>query len=275
MQLVDLLAQGQALPSMPRVVSEVLAELDAPDPDIRTIAATIATDPGLTARVLKLANSAYFGLSRQVGSVEEAIALLGFNHVRTLVTAVALSSSFHSVPGVNLEQFWRYSLNVAKICKTLAHSLHLSEGEAFTAGLIHAVGDLVMHMGMPDVVARIDFGVAPLDLKRAEAEQAALGYTYADVGAAFAATWDFPDAIVRALRHQLQPFEGDVYEPLAGVIHMAAWRARAAEMHLEREGLAATFPDVVALLLGLDLDMVLDKDPADWVSAGELSAFLP
>lgn len=64
MQLVDLLAQGQALPSMPRVVSEVLAELDAHDPDIRTIAATIATDPGLTARVLKLANSAYFGLRR-------------------------------------------------------------------------------------------------------------------------------------------------------------------------------------------------------------------
>lgn len=275
MQLVDLLAQAQALPSMPRVVSEVLAELDADDPDIRTIADTIATDPGLTARVLKLANSAYFGLSRQIGDVEEAIALLGFNHVRTLVTAVALSSSFHAVPGVNLEQFWRYSLNVAKICKTLAHSLRLNDGEAFTAGLIHAVGDLVMHMGMPDVIAQLDFTVAPLDLKRAEAEQAMLGYTYADVGAAFATTWNFPDDIVRALKYQLQPFDGDVYEPLAGVVHMAVWRARAAEIHLNREGLAATFPDVVALLLGLDLDMVLDKDPTDWVSAGELSAFLP
>jgi hypothetical protein len=61
---------------------------------------------------------------------------------------------------------------------------------------------------------------------------------------------------------------------MAGVVHMAAWRARAQEINLEREGLAATFPDVVAILLGLDLEMVLDKDPSEWTSAGELSAFM-
>ena len=106
------------------------------------------------------------------------------------------------------------------------------------------------------------------------AERAALGYTYADVSAAFALKWDFPEAIVRALKHQLVPFEGDIYEPMAGVVHMASWRARAQEIGMDREGLAATFPDVVAILLGLDLQMVLDKDPSEWTSAGELSAFM-
>jgi HD-like signal output (HDOD) protein len=274
MELEALLAKAKALPSIPRVVSEVMTELDLEDPDVRKISQSISTDPGLTARMLNLANSAFFGLTREISNVNDAVNILGFNHVRTLVTAVALSSSFKTVPGVNLEQFWRYSLNAAKICKTLAKSMKLNDGAAFTAGLVHAVGDLVMHIGMPEVVAKIDWNVSPFDLKRAEAEKAALGYTYADVSAAFAQRWDFPEAIVTALRHQLVPFEGDTYEPMAGVVHMAAWRARAQEINLDREGLAATFPDVVAILLGLDLDMALDKDPSEWTSAGELSAFM-
>lgn len=274
MELEELLTKAKALPSIPRVVSEVMTELNLEDPNTRRISDAIATDPGLTARMLKLANSAFFGLNRKIDSVQEAIAILGFNHLRTLVQAVALGSSFKTVPGVNLEQFWRYSLNTAKICRTLAKSMKLPDGAAFTAGLVHAVGDLVMHIGMPEVVARIDWSVSPFDLKRAEAEQAALGYTYADVSAAFAQRWDFPEAIVNALKHQRVPFEGDIYEPMAGVVHMASWRARVQEINLDRAGMASTFPDVVAILLGLDLDMVLDKDPSEWASAGELSAFM-
>ncbi|TSE25462.1 HDOD domain protein [Tepidimonas sediminis] len=274
MTLDELLQQAKAIPSIPRVVSEVLTELDRDDPDTHRLTELIASDPGLTARILKLANSAFFGLTRQIDSVGEAIAVLGFNHLRTLVQAVALGASFKTVPGVNLEQFWRYSVNTAKICRPLARSLRLPEGAAFTAGLVHAVGDLVMHIGMPDVVAKIDWRVSPFDLGRAEVERSVLGYTYADVSAAFAQRWDFPDAIVRALKHQLVPFEGDIYEPLAGVVHMASWRARAQEMNLDREAMRATFPDVVAMLLGLSLETVLDKDPEQWTSAGELAAFL-
>lgn len=274
MDLDSLLAKSNSLPSIPRVVQEVLGELDADDPDPRKISQSVSTDPALTARMLKLANSAFFGLTREISSVNEAVNVLGFQHVRTLVTAVALGSSFKAVPGINLEQFWRYSLNTAKMCRPLARSMKLNDGAAFTAGLVHAVGDLVMHIGMPEEMKKLDFAVSPFDLKRAEAELSALGYTYADVGAAFAKKWDFPEAIVKALQHQLLPFEGDIYEPMAGVVHMAAWRARAEEVHLDREGLTKTFPDVVAMLLGLDLEQVLDKDPEEWASAGELAAFL-
>ena len=107
MELQALLAKSNALPSIPKVVSEVLSELDADDPSPRKISQLVATDPALTARMLKLANSAFFNVTRQISSVDEAVGILGFSHVRTLVTAVALSSSFKAVPGVNLEQFWR------------------------------------------------------------------------------------------------------------------------------------------------------------------------
>jgi HD-like signal output (HDOD) protein len=274
MQLEELLAKAKALPSIPRVVSQVLTELNKEDPDPRRIGEALATDPGLTAHLLKLANSAFFGLNREIASVQDAASVLGFNHVRTLVQAVALSSSFKAVPGVNLEQFWRYSLNTAKICRTLAKSMRQNDGVAFTAGLVHAVGDLVMHIGMPDQVAKMDWTVSPFDMKRAELERSVLGYTYAEVSTAFAVKWDFPQAIVQALQHQLVPFEGDTYEPMAGIVHVASWRARAQEIKMDRDGLAATFPDVVAILLGLDLDMILDKDPSEWTSSGELSAFM-
>jgi HD-like signal output (HDOD) protein len=221
-----------------------------------------------------LSNSSFFRASRKIGSAEEAVAMLGMTHVRSLVMAAALGSSFKNVPGVNLPQFWRYSLRVADISKSLAGLLRQQEANAYTAGLIHAIGDLVMHIAMPDDIAPLDMGTPPLDLQRAQAERNRFDYTYAEVGAGMVERWNFPTAIVSALKHQTAPFEGDVYDPLAGILHLASWRARAEEIQLDDGGLAATFPDMVGLTLGLDLGSVLGKDPAEWEFTDALSAFL-
>lgn len=274
MELETLLAQPRALPSIPEAVSDLITELDKDDPDLRRIGRLLASDPALTTRALRLANSSFFNLQRQVSSVEEAAAVLGLSHVRTMVMAAALGGAFRKVEGVNLEQFWRYSLNVGKIARALARVVKQDGGLAFTAGLVHALGDLVMHMGMPDDIRRLDFSVPPLALDRAQAERNEFGYTYADVSAAFAGKWNFPDAIVTALKNLQAPFEGDTYEMLAGVLHVAVWRARALEMQLDSEGLAATYPDMVGLVMGLNLDTILEKDPEDWTSQGELGAFM-
>ena len=82
----------------------------------------------------------------------------------------------------------------------------------------------------------------------------------------FARQWHFPQPIVDALEHQYAPFDNEVYEPLAGVIHLATWRARAKEAGLSDKALAVTFPGAVGEVLGLDIDMVLQQDPIDWSS---------
>jgi HD-like signal output (HDOD) protein len=274
MELQALLAQPRALPSIPEAVAHLLTELDKDDPDLRRIGSLLSSDPALTTRALRLANSSFFNLQRQVGSVQEAAAIMGLSHVRTMVTAAALGGAFRKVEGVNLEQFWRYSLNVGKIAKALAGVVKQDGGAAFTAGLVHALGDLVMHMGMPDEIRRLDFSVPPLALDRAQAERIEFGYTYSDVSAAFAAKWNFPDPIVTALKNLHAPFEGETYEMLAGVLHIAVWRARAQEVQLDANGMAATYPDMVGLVMGLNLDTLLEKDPEDWTSQGELAAFL-
>jgi HD-like signal output (HDOD) protein len=267
MELEALLNYPRALPAMSRTVSDLLAEMNKDDPSPKKVADLVAHDPALTTRVLRLSNSAFFRVSRQIGNAEEAVALLGMTHVRSLVMAAALGSSFKNVPGINLTQFWRYSLRVGDISRSLAGVLRQTESNAYTAGLIHAIGDLVMHIAMPDDIGPLDMGTPPLDLNRAAAEHTRFGYTYADVGAALGERWNFPPPIV-------SPFDGAVYEPLAGVLHLASWRARAEEIQLDEGGLVATFPDMVGLTLGLDLDSVLGKDPEEWSFSQALGAFL-
>lgn len=273
MQLEALLNYPRALPAMPRTVTDLLDEMNKEDPSPKRVGDLIGRDLALTTRVLRLSNSAFFRVSRKIGSADEAVALLGMTHVRSLVMAAALGASFKNVPGIDLKQFWRYSLRVAEISRSLAGLLRHNEGNAFTSGLIHAIGILVMHIAMPDEVAPINMRTSALDLQRAAAERAVFGYTYADVGAGMIEKWQFPTTMVSALANQIEPFEGSAYDPQGGVLHLASWRARAEEIQLDSQGLAATFPDMVGLTLGIDLDSVLGKDPSEWSFSQALSAF--
>ena len=113
MTLEELLASNGALPSIPKIIALLLNELDQQEPDLRKISQLINTDPVLTSRLLQLANSAQFQFSSQIASVSQALALMGLNQVRSLATAAAVAGAFRMIAGVDMHQFWRYSLNVA------------------------------------------------------------------------------------------------------------------------------------------------------------------
>ena len=221
LSLKELLLLQFNVPSIPRVVAVLLTELDSPVPDLRRITQQISTDPALTARLLQLANAESFGLRGQISSVSEALALLTLGNVKTMAQAAAVGASLKAVPGIGLQQFWDYSLNVAKVSRSLASLVRQNQQAAFTCGLLHGMGELAMHLGMPQVMASLDGMVKPLDLKRAKAERQSLGYCWANVSAGYARMWGLPPAMVDALEHQYAPFENHVYEPLAGVIHLA------------------------------------------------------
>lgn len=266
MELRALLARPSALPSRPRAVALLLAELARPDPDLRRITQAVRTEPALTMRLLQAANAPESGLSGQVGSVSEALAVLGLSDLRAMAAQAAPTASPHAIPGLALPPFWRYSLEVAQFARSLAGVVRQDQGMAFTCGLIHAVGELVMYREMPADMAELDAEGGPLEPRRADAEKRRLSYSYAQVGAGLARQWRYPQAMVDALGHQADPFAGDVYEPLAGVIHLASWRARAQQAGWDESALADGFPGAVADILGLDIDMVLQQDPFDWYS---------
>ncbi|MEY4757654.1 MAG: hypothetical protein RJA34_2552 [Pseudomonadota bacterium] len=264
MDLNQLLKVPLALPSTPKVIARLISEFDRPSPDLRALTQFISTDPALTSRLLQLANSGYFKLSGRVHSVSEALAILGLAHVRALVVAAASETSLKAVPGIQLQQFWVYSLNVARVARALARVVRQNQQAAYTCGLLHAVGEITLHVAMPVETAALNAEVAPLDLRRARAEQRAWGFNYAQVSAGLAAKWQVPQIMVDALAGHAVPFDNEVYEPLAGILHLAVWRARAREANLSEREMAVSFPGAVGEVLALDIDMVLQQDPIDW-----------
>lgn len=266
MQLSAVLTSQFVLPSIPKIVALLLSELERDEPDLKKVNGLISHDPALAIRLLQLSNSGYFKLSGRIHSVAESLAVVGLGHVRTMATASATKASLKAVTGINLQQYWSYSLDVAKVSRSLAGVVRQNQQAAYTAGLIHYAGELVMRLLMPTEMAQIDAEIGALDARRAKAERKAFGFHYGDVGAGLARQWLFPESIVDALAYQDAPFQDSAYEPLAGVLHLAAWRGRSRDAGLNQREMAVTFPGAVGDVLLLDIDMVLQQDPIDWTN---------
>lgn len=263
MQLADLLDHPQPLPSSPRVLALLLTELKQSQPDLRRIDQFIKADPVLSLRVLQAANLPSFALSGQVSSVSEALALLDLDQVQDMVSQAIGQASFKVGAGLPLAQFWVYSQDCARVARALAGLLQYNQQAAYVAGLIHALGELAMRAAWLKV-SELDESCPALDLRRAFAERQAFGFCYLDVSSALAGQAQLPQIVCDALAYADAPFDNEACEPLAGVLHLAQWRARANQLVLQKNALTVTFPSMVAEMLGLDIDMVLQQDPIDW-----------
>ena len=274
MELNALLGQPVALPSLPRTVALLMNELAQREPSLRRLNLLFGSDPVLAARLLELANAPAHQLTRQVAGISEALVLLGSAPLQTLVSSATLGTAARAVPGINRQQFWRYSLHTAKLARSLAGVVFQNPTAAYTAGLLHGLGELLIHLGNPQKAQSMNTLVLPLDMRRGKIEQRILGYSYSHVSAALAQRWLLPQVVVDALQYQAAPFENTAYEPLAGVIHLAAWRVRGREAGLSERELAVTFPGEIGLMLGLDIDMVLQQDPIDWTVRPDAADYL-
>lgn len=270
MTLEALLQNPNALPTAPRVVEELISSFEKTDVSLEDIARTLSLDPVLAAKLLRLANSAYYHVSRRIGNVEDAVRMLGFVTVRTLVISSGLVGGFKSVPGLDLKRFWRYSLHTAVAAKWIAKKIGVNTDLAFTIGMMHAIGQLVMHAGLGEQAQELDQRVSAYDPARPVAEKAAFGYDFSQVGAELAVRWKFPDIFPETIRDFPHPLSGSPVSRMTAVIHLAAWRASAEEQKLSAEDMGASLPLDVARAIGLADSELLDDMP----SLGDLSAGL-
>lgn len=264
MSVPEMQDQSLVVPSLPRTVALLMSELVAPQPQMARLSQLFGSDPGLTSILLQKANDARHGAHRMVFGVPEALALLPFPVLREVVTAAPVGTASRAVPGMNLQQFWRYSLNTARLARSLAGIVYLNPMVAYTAGLLHAVGELVIHRSEADRIHSLNALSGTFALTRAEFETRLFGFSYAQVGAGLVKRWQLPQILVEALCYQANPLDNDSYEPLAAVLHLAVWRSRAREAQLNERELAVTYPGEVGMTLGLDIDTVLQQDPINW-----------
>lgn len=216
------------LPSLPTVVLRVLESFARDDVDVDQLGRLIAQDQALTARVLRLANSSFYGLQKRVGTLGEAIVVLGFRNVRATVAAVAATSCFAEMrrPGFDFSAFWRHCAAVGIGARVLADAAGKSGEQAFVAGLLHDVGILVLLTGFPDHMRAVSDYHRLNQCLYPEAEREVLGIDHAQIGEMLAQRWHFPEVISAAIAHHHHPADAEA-SGLAGVVHLADCLAHA------------------------------------------------
>ena len=252
MQLDALLAQTDRLPSLPKVMQKLVIAFDRQDVDVNHIAALIGSDPALAVKILKVANSAFFRRSHSIGSVKEAVVFMGLHTVRLLVMSAGMVGAIRFLDRDSRTQFWRYSLHTAVAARYFARASQVNADTAFTAGLIHAIGQPLMRELLEADLDAVDEAAAFHDVQRAALERLSLGYGYPDVGAALAASWHFPPQVVEAIRAASDPFAHSPFSPLGACIHLGMQLASARE-RAEAQTVAFSLLDT-RLLAGLKLD---------------------
>ena len=270
MTLDELLHNPKALPTAPKVLADLIQSFDHSGVSVAQIARTLSADPVLSAKLLRLANSAYYNVSRSIGTVDEAVRMLGFVTVRTLVISSGLVNGFRNAPDMDMPRFWRYSLNTAVAARWIAKKTGEDTDLAFTIGLMHAIGLVIMHAGMPVRARQLDAVAGPYDPGRIQHELNTLGYSFYEVGAGLAQRWKFPAVFTHTIGDIAHPLLATPPDRLAAVIHLAAWRAQLSEARAEPDDAAGEVPVAVAALFGLEPGLLLEEMPP----LAELSAGL-
>ena len=210
------------LPSLPAVVMELLNSIDQEEIDITVLARKVSHDQALTAKTLRLANSSLFGLQVKVTTIQQAITFLGFQSTRNLITAAAVTGCFagKQCPGFDHSAFWRHSIATAACAKVLARHVRFNQDYAFTAGLLHDIGRLVLVSSFPEDYAEVIAYQQANDCHSLEAERAVIGIDHVQAGLALAEHWNFSDTMRLAIAGHHEPgTPGAGF--LAAIVHVA------------------------------------------------------
>jgi len=208
--LAEAVCQLGKLPSLPRLYQAITAEMSREDASLKRVASIINEDVAMTAKVLQIVNSAFFGLGRRVSSIDQAVSYLGIEVIRALVVSEAAFASFEPKDLAFFKQLWKHSSMTAALARFISErESHdpIVHGEALQAGMLHDIGSLILAARQPDkyreVRQQADSGQAPL----IEYEQAAFGCDHGRVGAYLMGLWGLSDRIVEAIAYHDRPSE--------------------------------------------------------------------
>lgn len=272
--LSTLVKDVSGLVSPPHVCVRVFELMRSTDTSARDFGELISQDPNLTARLLRIANSSFYGFSSRIDTVSRAVAVLGMNELYNLAIAVSALKSFSEIPSslVSMETFWRHSVYCGLVARALAKRCRILHPERlFVAGLLHDIGSLVLFNRLPelcgDLLAETDGDEEALH--RAEID--ALGFSHAEVGSVLLTTWNLPPVLPGAVRGHHDPSKTVVGHLEACIVRIANLLANQSEngalqdprcaasivstQDWQRVGLSADKVDVPALVASAEAEL--------------------
>ncbi len=252
--LIRIISTVESLPSMPDAAAKILSMLEDPNVTASEVEATIKFDAGLTGNILKLVNSAYFGLATEVGSVKRAIVLLGLKRlVQIVMTSCVNALMDKQVMGYDLPpgELWRHSVAVSVAAEGLVKELNISAPEEiFTAALLHDVGKLILGKFVKEDIQEIEHKTSE-GISFQAAEHDVLGADHAEIGAYILNSWSLPKEIVNAVRWHHDPDSAEETSTLIDVVHIADVLCLMIGIGVGREGLQYEPSPSVSERLGL------------------------
>ena len=245
------------LPALPSVVLDLIHSLGREDVDVTALAEKMSRDQALAAKILRLANSSFYGLPARVKTVKQAIVVLGFDSARALAVASNMIGSIQGAARqVDVADFWRHSIATALCAKNLARLAGIDQEAAFIAGLLHDIGRLVLATRFPDDYARVLQDCERNDTPVGVAEVRVFGLDHQRAGEMLAEAWKFPPLIQRAIGQHHAPDGADLAD-LPGVVHAANAMVHALDLGGGRHGAVPRLLDAAWDSLGLTPDHLL------------------
>jgi HD-like signal output (HDOD) protein len=223
---IDDLLQGDVrLASPPEIYARLSHLLEDPDCTLAMLAEVIEHDPALSARILKLVNSAFYALPNKVDSIIEAVNYVGMRQINDLVLATEVVQRFEQIPPEleDIYSFWRRSLRCAVLARRLGAE-RKGEGcneSLFLAGLLHRIGLLVMYDRIPELARKAMLEARHRSLPLHEVQQDLFGFDYAMLGAALARCWKLPEMLCSVLAYHIHPEQADAFQREAALIHLS------------------------------------------------------
>lgn len=254
------------LPTLPNVVQRIVDALDLPDVDLGRVAGLIETDQVLTAQLLRLANSAFYGLSGQIGTVSQALTVLGTTVSRGLVFSTSVLD-LH----IDLAGFWEHSIGTAVAAGAIAKHLGLDRPEEVSgAGLLHDLGKVVLYKQAPEAFAAVLARARDERIPFRDAERALLGVDHAEVASWLLTRWRFPVRITEPVVQHHHPEMSRAVPVETAVVHVANTVVRAYGYGFGGDRRVPTIAPAAWRRLGLapsDLDRIIDVFEADLAQA--------
>jgi len=212
------------LPALPSVAMEVVELVDNPRTSASKLGKVISTDQALTAKVLKIANSPFYGFPRKISTIDFAIIVLGYDALKEIVISISLISSLQRKSDGLFDSkcFWDHAIATGVLARRLARDLgYRVTEEVFVGGLLHDMGVSVLHRYFKSEFRRIVEIARESDLTFLEAEESVLGVTHADVGGWLAERWNLPGHLVEAISLHHTPAKAERNQELVSLIHCA------------------------------------------------------
>ena len=235
-----LIARLQSIPTLPTVALRVMEITANPKSSANDLMDIISPDVSLTSKILKIANSPFYGLTREISSLQHAVTVLGFKEIRNLVISTVAFDSFKNLGKNNkfdINKFWRHSFYCAIAAKTIAVDMKIESSELFVAGLVHDIGKLAMYITFPGEFMMQAEIMNPLKIKYTafEAEKDVFGMTHDDVGMKLLKKWMFPESLLTAVGYHHRPQEADKKSNFPMIVHVADILTHVYEMQDEAE----------------------------------------